>query len=430
MPASDTFNDIVIIGAGQAGLTPATSLRENGWPGAVSLIGAEDGEPYQRPPLSKGYLAGVETDSDLTLRTREALLRENIDYRSGESVVAVDRDDKVVLLTSGAVLRYGRIIFATGSRARYLPVPGSGLHGVRTLRTRLDSTELKDRIAGSERLTVAGGGFLGLEVAATAAKAGRQVTVLERFPRLLQRAIGPITADHLAHLHRTHGVDIRCHVGVEEFTGDNGRVQLVVLDDGTTVPADLVLVAIGAAPTTEVAEQAGLDVADGIVVNHRLQTSDPNIFAVGDCARHPSLHADASIRLESVQNAVDQARHVVAQLTGATDSPYSNVPWFWSQQYDRKLQITGLALPSDTEIPLHPSKETGFAVARERHGRLVAVETINDPKIHLRARRLLANGPVDLAQINEIAPPAHPVAGRSLLAAGVDTAVDGLGAVL
>lgn len=409
MLTSDAFNDIVIIGAGQAGLTAATSLRENGWAGTVILIGEEEGEPYQRPLLSKGYLAGVENDNDLVLRTPEALLRDDIDYRAGVSVVAVNREAKEVLLGSGAVLRYGHLIFATGSRARHLPIPGAGLHGVRTLRTRQDSTELKDRLAGSERLTVAGGGFLGLEVAATAARAGRDVTVLERFPRLLQRAIGSITADHLTNLHRTHDVDIRCDIGVEEFLGDDGRVHEVVLSDGSTIPADLVLVAVGAAPATEVAERAGLEVADGIVVDERLRSSDPAIFAIGDCARHPSVHADAAVRLESVQNAVDQARHVVAQLTGATDSPYSSVPWFWSHQYDRKLQITGLALPSDTEIPLDPSKETGLVVARERHGRLVAVETINDPKIHLRARRLLANGPVDLARIHEIASPTHAV---------------------
>jgi 3-phenylpropionate/trans-cinnamate dioxygenase ferredoxin reductase subunit len=393
---------VVIVGAGQAGVTTALSLREAGWAGGIVLLGAEAGAPYQRPSLSKGYLAGHETDDDLLLRAPEALARDGIRYRPGVGVVALDRESHTLLLDSGETTGYGKLVLATGSRARRLSVPGMDLAGVGVLRSRDDSMLLRSRLAGAEHLVVVGGGFLGLEAAATAAKAGVRVTVLEYETRLLQRVVGATAAAALAELHREHGVELRLGCAVEELVGD-GTLEAARLSDGTALRADLALVAVGATPVTDLAERAGLTVADGIVVDGRLRTSDPDIFAIGDCARFPSRHVESDVRLESVQNATDQARFVARRLTGDESAmAYDSVPWFWSQQYDRKLQIAGLALPADGERMLPATRAGSLAVARVRDDRIVAVETINDPKVHLWARRILADGPIGVARVGEL----------------------------
>lgn len=393
---------VVIVGAGQAGVTTAVSLREAGWTGEVALIGAEAGAPYQRPGLSKGYLAGQETDDDLILRAPEALARDGISYRAGVSVVAIDRESRILLLDTGQTVRYGKLVLATGSRPRRLAVPGMDLPGIGVLRSREDSTSLRSRLVGAEHLVVVGGGFLGLEAAATAAKAGVRVTVLEFETRLLRRAIGALAADALAEVHRDHGVELRLGSAVAEFTGD-AALDGVRLSDGSRLPADLGLVAVGATPVVELAERAGLTVADGILVDAALRTSDPHIFAIGDCGRFPSIHSGSDVRLESVQNATDQARFVARRLThDASAIAYDSVPWFWSQQYDRRLQIAGLALPTDQERVLPATRPGSLAVARVRDDRIVAVETINDPKVHMQARRLIGGGPVDVARLGEL----------------------------
>lgn len=393
---------VVIVGAGQAGVTMALSLRNAGHPGEIVLIGAESGAPYQRPGLSKGYLAGLEADDDLILRAPEALARDGIRYRAGVSVVAIDRASRAVLLGSGETIRYGKLVLATGSRPRRLPVPGMDLAGVGVLRSREDSLALRSRLEGADHLVVVGGGFLGLEAAATATKSGVRVAVLEFETRLLQRAIGATAAAALAEVHRDHGVELRLGSAVEEFVGD-GALRGVRVSDGSLLPAELALVAVGASPVVELAERAGLTVADGIVVDARLTTSDLDILAIGDCGRFPSSYVDVGVRLESVQNATDQARFVARRLMGdASAIAYDSVPWFWSQQHDRRLQIAGLALPGDQERVLPASRPGSLAVARVRDDRIVAVETINDPRVHMRARRLLAGGPVDAARIGEL----------------------------
>jgi 3-phenylpropionate/trans-cinnamate dioxygenase ferredoxin reductase subunit len=403
---------VVIVGAGQAGVTMALSLRDAGHAGEILLIGAESGTPYQRPSLSKGYLAGLETDDDLTLRAPEALARDGIRYRAGVRVVAIGRGSRSLLLESGETIGYGKLVLATGSRARRLPMPGMDLPGVGVLRSRDDSTSLRSRLREAQRLVIVGGGFLGLEAAATATKAGVRVTVLEFETRLLQRAIGAAAAAALAEVHRDHDVDLRLGSAVAEFTGDRA-LDGVRLSDGCELPADFALVAVGASPVVELAEGAGLTVADGIVVDTRLRTADPDIFAIGDCGRFPSVHWGSDVRLESVQNATDQARFVARQLAGdASAVAYDSVPWFWSQQYDRKLQIAGLALPGDQERFVPATRPGSLAVARVRDDRIVAVETINDPRVHMRARRLLAEGPVEATRIGEL-----------------DAAADGVGTV-
>lgn len=403
MTNGDAAEAVVIIGAGQAGVTVATSLREGGWTAPISIVGSEAGAPYQRPGLSKGYLAGAESDDDLILRAPQFLSDEGIEFRGDVAATDLDRDSRTVLLETGEVLEFGILILATGSQARTLPIPGAELPGVRTLRTKDDSRALREHISRRGPLVIVGGGFLGLEAAATATQAGCAVTVLERGLGLLRRAVGPAAAGHLARLHESRGVRILFDIGVAEFVGDD-VLRSVVLTDGTSMGAGTVLVAVGASPNTLLAERAGLEVTDGIVVDEHLRTSDPRIFAIGDCARFPSAHAEAVVRLESVQNAVDHARHVAAVLIGRHVSNYASVPWFWSHQYDRNLQIAGMSSPSDREIVLTPTKDTGLAVARQRGGRVVAVETINDPRIHMKARRLLATGPVDISRLDELAP--------------------------
>jgi 3-phenylpropionate/trans-cinnamate dioxygenase ferredoxin reductase subunit len=393
---------VVIVGAGQAGVTMALSLRDADYTGDIVLIGAESGAPYQRPSLSKGYLAGLENDDDLILRAPEALTRDGIRYRAGVSVVAIDRGSRTLLLGSGETIRYGKLVLATGARPRRLPVPGMDLAGVGVLRSREDSLSLRSRLEGAEHLVVVGGGFLGLEAAATAKKAGLRVTVLEYETRLLHRAIGATVAAALAEVHRGHGVELRLGSAVEEFVGQ-GSLRGARLSDGSQLPAELALVAVGASPVVELAERAGLTVADGIVVDARLCTSDPDIFAIGDCGRFPSSYVDSNVRLESVQNATDQARFVARRLMDdASAIAYDSVPWFWSQQYDRRLQIAGLALPGDQERVLPASRLGSLAVVRVRDDRIVAVETINHPKVHMQARRLLAAGPVDAARVGEL----------------------------
>jgi len=411
-----SHDSVVIVGAGQAGVTMAQSLRDAGWSGEIILIGAEHGTPYQRPSLSKQYLAGHETDDDLILRAPEALERDGVRYLAGVRVVVIERELRTILLDTGATVRYSDLILATGSAPRRLPVPGMDLPGVGVLRSRDDSASLRARLIDAEHFVVVGGGFLGLEAAATAAKAGSRVTVLEFDTRLLTRAIGATAATALAELHREHGVDIRLENAVVEFMGD-GMLTGVRLSDGSQLSTDLALVAVGASPIVDVAERAGLTVADGIVTDSRLRTSDPHIFAIGDCARYPSIHAAADVRLESVQNATDQARFVASRLVDdAAATAYGSVPWFWSQQYDRKLQIVGLALPGDDERVLPATRAGSLAVARVRGEAIVAVETINDPKIHMRARRLLADGPVDVARIAELSATAEEVGTASAVA--------------
>lgn len=400
---------VVIIGAGHAGATAATSLRESGWSGPIQLIGDETGEPYQRPPLSKGHLAGIEGEGDLVLRAHAALRRDDIEYLHGLEAMHVDRVSRVITLGSGQQLRYDRLILATGSRARRMAVVGSELRGIHTLRNRDDSVSLKASIADAKGFAVAGGGFLGLEAAAVAARAGKNVVVLERSHALLHRVVGRTIADRLTRLHRAEGVDVRFGVEIDAFRGESGAVREIDASDGRSLAADAVLVAIGGIPDTSLAERAGLEVSDGVVVDGDMRSSDERVFAIGDCARFPSAYTGSVIRMESVQNATDQARHVAGRLTGHLSTPYAAVPWFWSHQYDCNLQIAGLALPADDEIALEPTRAAGTAVVRHRDGRIVAVETLDDPKIHLKARRLLARGPVVIDRVIELAAPISPI---------------------
>lgn len=383
-------NDVVVVGAGQAGFQAAASLREAGFGGTLTVVGDEAVAPYQRPPLSKAYLTGKATGETLALRPPGYYADHRIALRLGTRAVALDRAVRQVALASGERLPYDHLILATGARNRTLPVPGADLAGVLQLRTLADADDIRRRLAGVERVVIVGAGFIGLEFAAVAAARAIAVTVVEAAGRVMSRAVSEPVSAFFRAAHEAAGIRFAFGAGVGRIAGTDGRVAAVETADGRVVPADLVLVGIGVVPNVDLAVAAGLSVADGILVDHALLTSDPSISAIGDCAAFPSAFAGgAPTRIESVQNAVDQARCVAARLTGRA-APYAALPWFWSDQGRWKLQIAGLARPHDRTVTRGDPANGPFSVFCYREGHLVGVESVNRPADHMIARRLLA----------------------------------------
>jgi 3-phenylpropionate/trans-cinnamate dioxygenase ferredoxin reductase subunit len=380
-------NTVLVVGSGQSGFQAVASLRTLGFDGRVVLIGDEPGVPYQRPPLSKAYLAGTAGLAQLHLRDEDFYAEKDIELVAGR-VAEIDRAASKVRLEDGTEHGYDHLILATGARNRTLPVPGADLPGVLTLRTRDDADRLRESLAGAENVVVIGGGFIGLEFAS---HAGRPVTIVEAQDRLLNRVATPEVSAYFAELHRNAGHTVLLGQGVTALHGDE-RVREVELSDGTRLPADLVVVAVGVVPETALAEAAGLPVDNGVVVDAYLRTADPKIFAIGDCANFPCVWADASIRLESVQNAVDQARSAAAAITGTT-APYESVPWFWTDQAGAKLQIVGILANPDRTVVVGDRVTGKFSVLSFRDHELIAVESVNRPADHIAARRLLTADP-------------------------------------
>ena len=382
---------VVIVGAGQAGFQAAASLRELGYAGRVVLVGDEACLPYQRPPLSKAHLKAEAEDHQLHFRPDTYFAERAIELRAPECVRAIDRSTRRVELASGATLGYDHLVLATGARPRRPAWPGMALEGVHLLRTVDDARRIRACLQPGARAVIVGAGFIGLEVAATARAAGLAVTVIEFAGRPLQRALSAQTAAWLQQAHASRGVEFLMRTSVAAIEGEAGRVRAVTTTDGRRIDAELVLVGIGVEPNTELAAAAGLATADGIVVDAHLLTADPAISAIGDCARYPSAHHPAAVRLESVQNAADQARTLAARLTGKP-APYDKLPWFWSDQGDLRVQMAGLAQEGD-EVVLRGSLESGrFSVLRYRADRLVAVETVNQPAEHMALRKILGAG--------------------------------------
>ncbi|GAA2454955.1 NAD(P)/FAD-dependent oxidoreductase [Streptomyces lavendulocolor] len=385
---------VVVIGAGQGGLDTAAALRGRGYRGRLTLVGDEPVLPYQRPPLSKGFLTGDTAAGDLELRPRAFFAAQDVELVSGTRAAKIDRERRTVLLETGTTLPYDSLVLATGARPRTLPVPGAvSLSGVLTLRGLADAEDLRKRLTGPpRRLVVIGAGFIGLELAATARKLGHEVTVVEAQSRALARALTPTMSSRLVARHAEAGVRILLSREVTALWGSAaGRVEVVELDGAERIPADLVVVGIGVLPNTELAALAELQVGDGIVVDAHLRTDDPDIYALGDCARFPSPHAGRHVRLESVQNASDQAKVVAAGICGDR-VPYTAVPWFWSEQYDMRLQIAGLTAGHDETVLAGDPEGGRFSVFCFREGRLTGVESVNRPADHGIARRLLASG--------------------------------------
>lgn len=384
-----SMHNVVILGAGHAGFQCAASLRQYGFAGKVTLVGNEGGLPYWRPPLSKGYLLGTTPAADLAFRSERFFAEQSIGFITAEAE-AIERAVQHVVLRSGERLAYDHLVIACGSRPRPLRVPGTDLHGVLELRTRADADRLRAALADCSRVVVVGAGFIGLEFAATARALGRSVTVLDVADRPMVRVLSPDCAQAFARYHRDQGTALLLRTSLRALAGTAGRVSGVVTHDDKVLPADVVLACIGATPCTELAEQAGLPVDDGIVVDAVLLTADPQVSAIGDVAAFPHPCSARRIRLESVQNATDQARSVAARLAGRGASPYEAVPWFWSDQGDLKLQIAGLRMGDEEHVVFGDALANSFSVLCIADGLLRAVESVNRPADHMLARRLLA----------------------------------------
>lgn len=380
---------VLIVGSGQGGFQVAASLREEGHAGPITLVGDEPGVPYQRPPLSKGFLLGKTTAQQTELRPAAFYAERAIELLAGERVLAIDRAARTVRLASGATRAYGHLVLASGARPRMPRVPGVELAGVQALRTAADARGLLERLGSARRLAVVGAGFIGLEVAVVARELGLEVDVLEFAGRALLRSVSAPIAAYLTDALANRGVRFHFSTGAEAFRGEQGQVRAVLTNRGDTLAADLVVVGAGVEPDDLLAREAGLQVQGGIVVDANLLTSDPAISAIGDCARFPAPYSDQPVRLESVQNAVDQARCVAARLAGKP-APYDKVPWFWSDQGANRLQIAGVAEAGDEAVLRGSVAEGKFSVLRLRGGRLTAVESINSAADHMAARKLLA----------------------------------------
>ena len=382
---------IVIVGAGQAGLQIAESLRRGGYEGRVLLLGDESFAPYQRPPLSKKYLADDIADERLQFRPVEQLTKQNIEFRPLTTVTAIDREACEVVLASGERVAYEGLALTTGTRVRPLPVPGAEHPAVCYLRGLDDAKRLRSQLASAARVLVIGGGFIGLEVAATARHAGKTVTVVETLDRLMARAVAPVVSEYFAELHRGHGVELRFKVALTAITGNPDGSLTATLSDGSTVDADLLVAGIGVLPNQELAAAAGLECANGIVVDEFARTSDPRIVAAGDCSLLINRRFAAPLRLESVQNAVDQGKIAAQSLLGNA-VPYQDLPWFWSDQYDVKLQMVGLSQAHDSLVVRGAPESAAFSVFYFKADELLGVDSINRPAEHMLARKLMSLG--------------------------------------
>jgi 3-phenylpropionate/trans-cinnamate dioxygenase ferredoxin reductase subunit len=380
---------IVIAGAGHAGGSAAAMLRQLGWTGAVTLIGEEPIPPYQRPPLSKAWLKGEATAESLALRPAQFYPDATIDLRLDTRVTRIDRTAQTVALSDGGTLPYDYLILALGARARRLPLPGADLDGVLELRSAADADRLKAALHPGARLAVIGGGYIGLEAAASARALGADVTVIERESRVLARVACPILSDFFQTFHRGQGVTIEVDAQVSALEGRDGRVTGVRLGDRRLIPCDATLIGVGAVANDELARDAGLTCQNGIVVDLTAQTSDPAIFAIGDCTSRPLPLYDRVGRLESVPNALEQAKQAAASICGKPP-PAPEVPWFWSDQYDLRLQIAGIPFDT-TEIAVRGDVEAGkFALFHlTADGTVQAVEAVNAATEFMGGRRII-----------------------------------------
>ncbi|MGV1897483.1 pyridine nucleotide-disulfide oxidoreductase [Agrobacterium vitis] len=383
-------NSLVIVGAGQAGFSVASKLRALNDQRPITMIGLAPELPYQRPPLSKKYLIGEMSFDRLLLRPAQWYDENAITMRLSSWVEEIDRPKKLLRLQDGSSLSYDTLVLATGSTPRGLPQEiGGNLAGVYTIRNKADADRLAEVMKPGRRLLIIGGGYIGLEAAAVARHLGLEVTVIEMADRILARVAAKETADFIRAVHQGHGVMIRENMGLKRLLGKNDIVTAAELSDGSRLDVDLVIVGIGATANDGLARNAGLNVQNGIIVDGYARTSDPDIFAAGDCALLP--WGEGAVRLESVQNAVDQGEAIAMVLAGGT-TPYTPKPWFWSDQYDLKLQIAGLNLGYDETIIRPGMREGSLSVWYYREERFLAVDAINDAKAYVTAKKLLEAG--------------------------------------
>jgi len=385
--------DVLIIGAGHGGAQAAIALRQGKFAGSVAILGDEPELPYERPPLSKEYLAGDKSFDRILIRQPAFWDERQVTMLPGRRVVAVDPAAHRVTTADGAEIGYGKLIWATGGRARRLSCDGHDLAGVHTVRTRADADRMIAELPDVTNAVVIGGGFIGLEAAAVLAKFGKKVTLLEALDRVMARVAGPDLSHFYENEHRAHGVDVRLGIAVTAIEGD-GKVTGVRLADGDVVPADLVVVGIGIVPAVEPLIAAGAEGGNGVRVDAQCRTTLPDIFAVGDCALHANRFADgAAVRLESVQNATDQAS-VAAKAILGEDVAYEATPWFWSNQYDLRLQTIGLSIGYDRAVVRGDPVTRSFSVIHLKQGKVIALDCVNATKDYVQGRKLVETGAV------------------------------------
>jgi 3-phenylpropionate/trans-cinnamate dioxygenase ferredoxin reductase subunit len=383
-------NTVVIAGAGHAAGQTIVSLRQGGFEGRLVLVGEEPYLPYQRPPLSKKFLAGELDVPRLLLRQEKFYAEHQVEVRLGTRVERIEPRARTATLASGDSLHYDKLVLATGSRARQVHVPGHQLPGVHYLRTIDDVNRIRGAFRPGASLVIVGAGYIGLEVAAVAVTHGLKVTVMELAAQVMARVEAPPVSAFMTRVHQQAGVSIRCQTGLHSFTGDS-RLRGVTGSDGVEIPADLAIVGIGVLPNVELAEAAGIVCDNGIMVDEYCRTSDPDVLAVGDCTNHPNPLLGRRLRLESVHNAQEQAKTAATTILGRLE-PYAQVPWFWSDQYDLKLQIVGLSSAGDQAVIRGDPESRSFAVFFLNDGRLAAVCAVNSPREFMLSKKLIALG--------------------------------------
>jgi 3-phenylpropionate/trans-cinnamate dioxygenase ferredoxin reductase subunit len=401
----------VIVGASHAGTQLSLSLRQGGWEGRILLLGDEPVKPYQRPPLSKAILSGEKSVEQIPIRPAAVIENAGIEMRLGNRVDSIDRDQKLLHLSDGEVLGYDKLALTLGAYPSRVPLTGSDKAGVHYLRKLADVDQIRPFIGRGKSAVIVGGGYIGLEAGAILRQTGMSVTVLEALPRVLQRVTAPVVSDFYQRLHREEGLEIVTGALVTSIEGEN-QVEKVHCADGSQHNADLVIIAVGVLPHTRLAAEAGLDVEDGILVDEFAHTSDPDILAAGDCTRHFNPIYQRRVRLESVQNAMDQAKTAASTLNG-NPQPYHALPWFWSDQYDVKLQIAGLSQGYDNIVQRgDPENGRSFSVFYFLDDRLLAVDAINRPGEFMMGKKLiLAEAAVDKSKLADESIPAKDLLG-------------------
>lgn len=403
--------DVVIVGAGHGGAQAAIALRQAKFDGTIAVIGAEPELPYERPPLSKEYLAGDKTFDRILIRPESFWQERGVEMLLGREVTAVDPAAHRLTTADGETIGYRHLIWATGGSPRRLSCAGNDLAGVHTVRTRADADRMMAELPGVTQAVVIGGGYIGLEAAAVLAKFGKKVVLLEALDRVLARVAGPDLSRFYEAEHRAHGVDVRLGAAVDCIVGEDGKASGVRLADGSIIPAQLVIVGIGIIPAVEPLLAAGATGGNGVAVDAQCRTSLPDVFAIGDCALHANGFADgAEIRLESVQNANDQA-NVVAKTIAGQDAAYHAVPWFWSNQYDLKLQTVGLSIGHDATVLRGDPAARSFSIVYLKAGRVIALDCVNAVKDYVQGRKLVETAATpDPARLADAATPLKELA--------------------
>ena len=383
------MEELVVIGGGQAAIQCVASLRKEGYSGSITLVGEENHLPYQRPPLSKGFLSGATESDRLYLKKIEFFQENSIQLNLGITADRIDRDNCIVHLSDDKSIGYDKLVLATGSRVRKLKFPGSDLEGINYLRGIDDAESLKDGLLKSKNLVIVGAGYIGLEVAAVATEFDTKITVIEMADRVMNRTVDPIISDYYQELHSKNGVDFILNESLEKVDG-NKTVEKVICSGGSSIQADILVIGAGVIPNIELAEESGLSCDNGICVDEYGQTEDIRIFACGDCTNHPNEKLNRRLRLESVHNAMEQSKTVASSIMG-NKTAYNQIPWFWSDQYDHKLQIVGLSGDHDEVLIRGDEAESKFMLFYLKGEELIAVDAVNNPKEFLICRKLVEN---------------------------------------